>query len=67
MINPKKIKAIKLIDEEFKKLIKNPLTNFGITVALFNEDNIFQWKCTILGPKESCYKRWAIFDEDIFS
>ena len=56
MISPKKIKAIKRIQEELKNLTKNPLTNFGITISLFNEDNIFQWKCTIFGPKDTCYE-----------
>ena len=56
MLNPKKLEAMKRIQAEFKELTRNPLINFGITVGLFDEDNIFEWKCTILGPKDTCYK-----------
>ena len=56
MLTPSKLEAMKIIREEYKQLSRAPLTNFGITVGLFNEDNIFEWKCTILGPKDTCYK-----------
>ena len=47
--------AVQRLQEEFKELSKHPLATFGITVGLINE-NLFQWKCTILGPKDTCYK-----------
>ena len=56
MITPEKIKAMKRITEEYKRLQRSPLTNFGITVGLPNDDNIFEWKCTIMGPKDTFYK-----------
>ena len=55
-MNSTKLNAMKRISEEFKQLNNSPLTSFGITVGLFNEDNIFEWKCTILGPKDTFYK-----------
>ena len=56
MLNPKKLEAMKRIQGELKELTRNPMINFGITVGLFDEDNIFEWKCTILGPKDTGIK-----------
>ena len=55
MMVPDKLLAMKRINEEFKKKRKNPLTTFGITVGLPNKENIFEWNCTILGPRDSYY------------
>ena len=51
MLTPEKMNALKIISKEYKDLNKDPLVTFGITVGLFNEDNLFEWKCTIIGPK----------------
>ena len=56
MLSPEKINAMKKINEEFIQLNKNPLSNFGIIPQLFNEENIFEWKCSLVGPKDSYYK-----------
>ena len=56
MLTPEKINAMKIISEEYKQLNRAPLVNLGITVGLFNEDDMFKWKCTILGPKDTMYK-----------
>ena len=56
MLSQAKLNAMKIIREEFKQLNRKPLQNLGITVGLFDEDNIFEWKCTIMGPKDTCYK-----------
>ena len=56
MLSPEKIQAMKRLQEEFKELNRRPMSNFGITVGLFDEDNLFEWKCTILGPKDTCYR-----------
>ena len=56
MWDQQKINACKKITEEYKALNRSPLVNFGITVGLYDEDNIFEWKCTILGPKDTYYK-----------
>ena len=55
MLSAERINAMKKINEEFKELNKHPLSNFGIFVGLFNEENIFEWICTVLGPKDSLY------------
>ena len=56
MLSQQKLNAMKIIKDEYKQLIRSPLTSFGITVGIFDDDNIFEWKCTILGPKDTCYK-----------
>ena len=61
MMSPQKLNAIRVLNKEYKTLVKNPLINFGITVGLFKEDNLFEWKCTILGPKDTCYKGGVFF------
>ena len=56
MVSKEKIKAMSVITQEFKQLERSPLINCGITVGLVNEDNVFHWKGTILGPKDTCYQ-----------
>ena len=60
MLSAEKINAMKKINEEFKELNVRPLSNFGMFVELFNEENIFEWKCSLLRPKDTCYK-WGLF------
>ena len=55
-MNSQKLNAMKKITEEFKILNLRPLVNLGITVGLFNEDNIFEWRCFLLWPKDTFYK-----------
>ena len=61
MLTQAKLNAMKIIREEFKQLSRNPRQSLGITVGLFNDDNIFEWKCTILGPNDTCYKNGLFF------
>ena len=56
MISSKKLQAMKILQEEYKNLTRSPMVVFGITVGLFDENDIFNWKCTISGPKDTCYK-----------
>ena len=55
MITMTKLNAMKRIQEEYKSLSEKPIMNFGITVGLCNEDNIFEWRCTLIGPRDTCY------------
>ena len=41
---------------EYHELNSNPITNCGITVGLVNENSYKDWKITMTGPKDSCYK-----------
>ena len=65
-MNPQKLQTLKLLQEEFKSLLRNPLFNFGVTASLFDDNNIFDWKCTILGPKDTPYEGGIFFLKIIF-
>ena len=51
-----KLKAMKRIKEEYKDSNRNPVGNIGFTVGLYDENNIFEWRVSLLGPKDSSYK-----------
>ena len=57
-MNFKKIKAMKMIKEEYDDLSKNNINTsyMTISVGLVNQDNIFEWKIAIIGPKDTSYK-----------
>ena len=42
--------------KEFHDLHRNPICNCGITIGLVNENSYKDWKITMTGPKDSCYK-----------
>ena len=44
------------IMQEFKNLSNNPLSDMGITVGMPDENNIFRWLITLLGPKDTSYR-----------
>ena len=48
--------SITILMKTFKRLKKNPLTNIGCTVGLVDQNNLYNWKCTISGPNDSPYK-----------
>ena len=54
MLSIEKIEAMKRIKEEFTEIVNNPLSNIGFT-GLLDEDNIFEWRTSIIGPKDTSY------------
>ena len=46
---------LKRIVEEFKQMNTNPITNCGVTVGLFDENDYTKWRVTLIGPKDSSY------------
>ena len=54
-IKIKKMAAKERIINEFQNLINDPLNNIGCKVYIPDKNNIFQWICTILGPKDTSY------------
>ena len=51
-----KIMAMKQIKKEYEEINKNPNSNTGVTIGLINENDIFKWRATLTGPKDSSYK-----------
>ncbi len=56
MLNLEKIEAMKKIKSEFEQINRSPNPNIGVTVGLPDQDNIFVWRATLTGPKDSSYK-----------
>ena len=54
-MNAQKLQAIKRIKKEFQDLSDNPNLNIGVTVGLVDENNIFEWRCTLIGPRDTPY------------
>ena len=44
------------LKKEFEELNHNPISNFGFSVGLNNND-LRNWKLTLMGPKDSSYAR----------
>ena len=61
MLNLEKIEAMKRIKEEFTEINNNPIANIGSTVGLPDEDNIFEWQCSLMGPKDTSYNGGLFF------
>ena len=61
MIEPTKLQAMKRINEEYNEIKKKPMTTFGITVGLPDKENLFEWNCSIIGPKDSFYRGGIFF------
>ena len=58
---------MKTIKEEFKKINKNlTIQSLGYTIGLFDDDNIFVWKISIIGPKDTSYADGLFFLKIIF-
>ena len=62
----KKIQAMKQIRQEFLDINKNPSANIGVTVGLPDEDNIFVWRVTLMGPKDTSYRGGVFILKIIF-
>ena len=45
-----------ILTKTFKNLKAHPLTNIGCTVGLVDKNNIYNWRCTLIGPNDSPYK-----------
>ena len=48
--------ALDRISKEYKDINRNPIANCGVTVGLFNEDDLRNWRVSLLGPKDTSYK-----------
>ena len=48
MFSKAKIKAMKRLKKEYEDLITNPIANIGACIGLVDDDNIFEWKCSLI-------------------
>ena len=42
--------------KEFREISNNPIPNCGVTVGLIDDNNIYDWRVTLIGPKDTSYK-----------
>ena len=62
MLSIEKLYAFQRIGREIKDLNRNPLNHIsGFSVGLPNIDNYFEWRCLMLGAKDSCYRKGLFF------
>ena len=52
----KKIEAMKRIKKEYEANNHEPDKNMGSAYGLVDQDNIFEWRVTLTGPKDTSYK-----------
>ena len=50
-----------ILRKEFDDLKHNPLSINGYTIELFNQNNIYEWKITLLGAKDTPYANGIFF------
>ncbi len=50
------LETIRRLREEFKDITQNPILEFGVTVGLFNEQDLTKWYCVFYGPPDTPYK-----------
>ena len=56
MITLEKMEAMKQIKKEFDEMNKFPNINIGAFISLIDLDDIFKWRASLRGPKDSSYK-----------
>ena len=61
MLSKQKLEAMKKLKQEFTNLKDNPITSLGVTVGLENENNIFKWKISMIGPQDTPYAGGVFF------
>ena len=55
MLNQQENATINRLTGEFNSLLRSPNTNYGITVGLPDKNDMFHWRATLAGPKDSSY------------
>ena len=51
-----KIQAMKKIKQEYEQINRSPNPNIGVTIGLLDENDIFKWRATLTGPKDTSAK-----------
>ena len=54
------------ITNEFNDINRNPMANIGFSVGLPNPDNVFEWRCTLMGPSDTNYKNGLFYVRVLF-
>ena len=49
------------VTKEYKDILNNPILNIGATVGLPNENNVMEWRCSMIGPQDTAYSGGLFF------
>lgn len=52
-----KIEGMERLRNEYKDLSRNPIINYGLTVGLVDNNDLYKWKITLIGPKDTSYAK----------
>ena len=55
MVNIERLRTINKLKEEFRDIKNNPILNIGAFVGLPDENNLFEWRLSIIGPRDTPY------------
>ena len=66
MLSPTIPEGIKRLYDDYRDLCDNPLINFGCTVGLVNNDDLYKWRFTLLGARDTSYALGLFFLNIIF-
>ena len=61
MLNIERLRTINKLKEEFMDINNNPILNIGATVGLPDENNLFEWRLSIIGPRDTPYNGGLFF------
>ena len=50
-----KLDAQEIIKKEYKEISRNPAATIGFSVGLPDVNNLFEWRCTLMGPSDTPY------------
>ena len=57
--------AMRRLKTELEDLNKNPIENLGLTVGLIDDNNLFEWQCTLEAPSDSLYANGLFFSRKL--
>ena len=61
MVNIERLRVINKLKEEYMDINNNPILNIVATVGLPDENNLFEWRLSIIGPSDTPYKDGLFF------
>ena len=61
MLNIERLRTINKLKEEFRDIKNNPILNIGAFVGLPDENNLSEWRLSIIGPRDTPYKRGLFY------
>ena len=61
MVNIERLRVINKLKEEYMDINNNPILNIRAAFYLPDENNLFEWRLSIIGPSDTPYKDGLFF------